>query len=190
MKEARWLKFDIRSRAPLGQADLVVASYVLNELTAGDRQQSLAKLWAAAGGMLLLVEPGTPEGYGQLNRARQFLLDQGARLAAPCPHEEPCRLPAGDWCHFACRVARSRLHRFLKTGLAPYEDEKFSYLALTRSAREPAPPLVRRHPYLVMGIVTLELCTARGQEKKIITRRDGELYKRARKAKWGDCFPI
>ncbi len=187
---ARWLEADITAAPIPGRYELVIASYMLNELDAAARDALLERLWAATSGVLLIVEPGTPECFEQLRRARARILELGGHVIAPCPHERACPLTGGDWCHFSCRVARSRLHRSLKGGDAPYEDEKFGYMAFARGAGQRCAARVRRHPLIESGRVTLELCTAAGLETRRVTRRDGALFKAARKADCGDAFDM
>ena len=174
---------------------MVVASYVLNELPPEGRRAGAERLWAAASGMLLLVEPGTPAGYALLREARDALLSAGARMVAPCPHEGPCPIAGEEWCHFTCRVARSRLHRRLKEGDAPYEDEKFAYLALCRKEILPAGALpeaarVLRHPQVEKGRITLTLCAPDGRKTLTVSKKDAARFRLARKAKCGDPFPL
>ena len=116
-----WRKFDLIHDS-LPQGDLVAAGYVLNELDNRDRPAALLKLWRAARKALVLVEPATPENFRHVKEYRKTLIDTGAFIAAPCPHQNECR---NDWCHFGCRVARSKQHRLSKGGEAPFEDEKF-----------------------------------------------------------------
>lgn len=186
LQSAVWERFDLRSDSIGQRADVVIASYVLNEL--GETAQLLAaeQLWQAADGMLLLVEPGTPEGYRVLMRIRQRLLERGAHLLAPCPRETPCPLSGDDWCHFSCRIPRTRLHKLAKGGDAPFEDEKYAYLAFSREESRPAASRILRRPYIGKGYVRLELCTGEGLAQKTLTKRDGPLYKAARKASCGD----
>lgn len=186
LKNARWLDADLL-REQLERHDVVVASYVVNELAQEDRAEVLQNLWEHAGQLLLLVEPGTPAGFAVIKEARELLLGMGAHIAAPCPHENACRLKEDDWCHFTCRIARSRLHRELKDGDAPYEDEKFTYLAITRQETKPVfTARILRHPYVEKGRVTLELCTREENKTLRVTKRDAGLFKKARKAKCGD----
>lgn len=183
---AKWLRHDLTAENIPVKADLVIASYVLNEMREAERAEAIEKLWHAAEVMLLLVEPGTPAGYALMMDARRRLLQMGAHLAAPCPHESACPMPPDDWCHFRCRVPRSRLHRQLKDGTAPYEDEKFAYLAVTREPCRRADARIVRHPLTDKGKIALELCTVQGMRKMDVHKKDGDLYKRARKAKCGD----
>lgn len=189
LQNARWISGDLTEDQPLPTAELVAASYVLSEIHPEDRPAALSRLWQAAQSLLLLIEPGTPEGFCQLRAARDFLLGQGAFLLAPCPHDGTCPLPDGDWCHFTCRVARSRLHRQLKDGEAPYEDEKFCYLAFSREKADRAPSRILRHPQVESGKITLQLCTRSGLATMPVRKRDGALFKLARKAACGDFFP-
>lgn len=154
---------DINDPSPFSiHAGLVIAAYVLNEMHEADRPAALSRLWAATEDALVLIEPGTPEGFRQIKAARDYLLDRGASLLAPCPHEKSCPLPPDDWCHFSCRVARQPLHRQLKGGDAPYEDEKFCYLAFGRAKGARVSSRILRHPQIESGKITLQLCTPSG----------------------------
>ena len=155
---------DVRSwRA--AQVDLVVVSYALGELAEGDRARVIQHAWEAARVALVLVEPGTSAGFARVRSARDALLSLGAHVLAPCPHEQTCPMQAPDWCHFAARAERSRLHRHLKRGSLGYEDEKFSYLVVGRSVGQhgtlAASRIVAR-PQVRTGLVQLALCTREG----------------------------
>ena len=186
LREAKWLERDLETDHIPEKADLVITSYVLNEMTADARKRAIQKLWEAAGMILLVIEPGTPAGFSHLKEIRRMLVGQGAVIAAPCPSLDGCPMEADDWCHFACRVARSRLHRQLKGGEAPFEDEKFTYMAFAREACRNAGMRVLRHPQVRGGHVMLRVCTKDGIKDITLTKRDGERYKKARKASSGD----
>lgn len=185
---------DLSRDEALAQADLVTACYVLGELTPGAMDALLLRLWEAARGVLLLVEPGTPAGAAHLLRARALLLPLGAHIAAPCPTDGPCPHAAEggeaaeDWCHFAVRVQRTRLHRSLKGGEAPYEDEKFSFLALSRESPRRAAARVLRHPEVHGGHIALTLCTGAGLERRVVTKKDKPAFRAARDAGAGSPF--
>ena len=123
-----------------------------------------------------------------LRAVRAALTAQGAYVAAPCPRGcAACPMEAGDWCHFAVRVQRTRLHKALKGGDAPYEDEKFGYLALTREApRAACRARVLLHPMIAPGRITLTLCTGGEKTVRTVTKKD-PLWKRVRKIGAGDC---
>ena len=197
LQRAEWISGDLVSDNIL-QADLVIASYVLNELLGENFLGTIDKLWQAAQELLLIVEPGTPQGYKRLRMAREYLLSKGAEIVAPCPHGMECPMPyivaslksEGDWCHFTCRIARSRLHRQLKDGEVPYEDEKFSYMAFAKKPTEKVPARILRHPYIGKGYVSLEVCNADGIETAVIRKKDKDFYKDAKKARCGDSIVL
>ncbi|UNO42385.1 small ribosomal subunit Rsm22 family protein [Streptomyces sp. MST-110588] len=195
--------------------DLVTVSYVLGELREEARR---AVVDAAAGARAaVLIEPGTPDGYLRIREAREQLVAAGLRILAPCPHSGRCPIvPGEDWCHFAARVSRSSLHRQVKGGSLPYEDEKFSYVAAVRpqvaeqaqpqataadaagsdavpgatgSGAAPAPSRIVRRPQLRKGQVLLDLCTPEGLRRETVTKRHGDRYRAARDAEWGAEAP-
>ncbi|MGW4868126.1 small ribosomal subunit Rsm22 family protein [Streptomyces chartreusis] len=190
LHKARWLRTRIDSTLTLDPTDLVTVSYVLNELTAGDRAILLDTV-ASAARTVVIVEPGTPDGYTRVIEARDRLIAAGFRIAAPCPHSAACPIvPGTDWCHFSARVSRSSLHRRIKGGSLAYEDEKFSYVAATRLPATPAPARVVRKPQIRKGQVLLDLCeTDPSLRRTTITKRHGDLYKAARDTEWGDAWP-
>jgi len=188
LKNARWKEFDLTGSERIENADVVLASYVLNELKEQDRITAACKLFEAADRLLLIVEPGTPDGWRQLMQLRSELIARGAYVAAPCPHMDVCPVSGDDWCHFTCRIARSRLHKALKTGDAPYEDEKFCYLAVTKTPVQTALGRVIRHPAIEPGRITLRVCGKKGLEQITVRKKD-QLFKWARKCSCGDELP-
>ncbi|MFD8049365.1 small ribosomal subunit Rsm22 family protein [Streptomyces chartreusis] len=190
LDKARWQRTRIDSTLTLDPTDLVTVSYVLNELTARDRATLLDTV-ASAARTVVIVEPGTPDGYTRVIEARDRLIAAGFRIAAPCPHSAACPIvPGTDWCHFSARVSRSSLHRRIKGGSLAYEDEKFSYVAATRLPATPAPARVVRKPQIRKGQVLLDLCeTDPSLRRTTITKRHGDLYKAARDTEWGDAWP-
>ena len=169
--------------------DLVTLAYVLNELEPDDRHRLVERLWPLTADTLVIIEPGTPAGWQRILAARRHLIESGGHVIAPCPHAKECPLQPPDWCHFARRVARSRLHRQAKGADVPWEDEKFSYVAVSR---KPAPAIGARviaRPRKASGRVTLKLCRPDGSAgDRLFSRRDGELFKRASHSDWGDSL--
>jgi ribosomal protein RSM22 (predicted rRNA methylase) len=168
-------------------ADLVIASYMIGELDEARRRQLAELLWSKTRGTLLVVEPGTPLGYARIIALRQQLIASGAYVAAPCPHDGPCPLTAPDWCHFTQRLARSRAHRQVKGAELPFEDEKFSYVALMRTPVALRRSRVLAQPHLGKAEVTAKLCTPDGLRSEKVPHRDKTAYGRARRWRWGDA---
>jgi ribosomal protein RSM22 (predicted rRNA methylase) len=174
--------------SPLPAHDLVIVSYALGELR--DRSALIARAWAATGQALIVIEPGTPHHFDGILAARDYLIHEGAVIVAPCPHASACPMAGVDWCHMPARVERTSLHRRLKAGVLPYEDEKFSYVIAVRAPVSAPPALARivRRPEIQKGFVTLTLCTPEGLQRQGVPRSQREAFKRARKATWGDAF--
>lgn len=88
--------------APHPRIGLLLLSHVLNELKP-EELDSLRTL-AARAHAVLWVEPGTHEISRRLGTMREQLRAGGARVVAPCTHENECPMFAlgneRDWCHF------------------------------------------------------------------------------------------
>ncbi|EHK58826.1 small ribosomal subunit Rsm22 family protein [Allomesorhizobium alhagi] len=184
-----WIAADLATGlAGLPPADLVTLAYVLDELQPSAIEPLVDRLWALTLDTLLVVEPGTPAGWRRILAARSRLISAGAHLAAPCPHSAACPLVAPDWCHFSRRVARSRLHRLAKSGDVPWEDEKFIYVAASRTLADAPAARVLAPPQTASGTVRLKLCRADGSAvERLVTRREGAAFKAARRLDWGDA---
>ena len=168
-------------------ADLVLASYVLGEIPASERNEFADRLMARTQDMLVVVEPGTPDGYARIITLRDRLVAAGLHVVAPCPHERACPLTPPDWCHFAQRLPRSRDHKQIKGADAPFEDEKYSFIALSRNPVALPRGRVLARPETAKASVTLKLCQADGVAHVTVPRRDKTAYARFRKAAWGDA---
>ena len=183
LKNSQWVEQDLKVPFEVPKADLTVLSYVLAETDCLD----LIKTVWDKGSTLLIVEPGTPKGFERILSIRKKLIEWGAFLAAPCPHQLQC--PIAGWCHFPARVERTRIHKVLKSGSLGYEDEKYSYIAAT-----PFTPLafegrVVANPLKLSGHVKLTLCTKEGKiEQKTISRKQKDLYRKARDAEWSSSW--
>ncbi|MET9660631.1 small ribosomal subunit Rsm22 family protein [Streptomyces sp. NPDC006510] len=190
LRAAEWRRARIGAGVELAPTDLITISYVLKELTA-DVRAALVDTAAGAAQAVVVVEPGTPDGYARIIEARDRLIAAGMAVAAPCPHSDACPIePGTDWCHFSARVSRSSLHRQVKGGSLPYEDEKFSYVVATRFGTEPVRARVTRKPQIRKGQVLLDLCTRdEALRRATVTKRHGELYRAARDIAWGDEWP-
>ncbi len=167
------------------KADLVISSYVLNELDQNSRINAINKMWDMTNKMMLIVEPGTPEGFNLIREIRDYLISIGAHVIAPCTHMGVC---LNTWCHFSTRVSRSKLHKDIKGGDAPYEDEKYSYIAFSKSEVIPCKNRILRHPQINPGFIELDVCSKDGFKKIKYSKKDKELFKKARKSDAGDMI--
>jgi ribosomal protein RSM22 (predicted rRNA methylase) len=191
LRDLKYLRGE--ARAALGDAepaDLVVASYMIGEIDDAERRALTDAMWAKTRDTLLIVEPGTPAGYGRIIALRAQLIARGAHVAAPCPHDGRCPLTSPDWCHFTQRLPRSQAHKQVKSAELPFEDEKFAYIALTRVPVAQHPARVLAQPVVTKVEVTAKLCTPDGLAIAKMPRRDKGPYARARRWRWGDAVAI
>ena len=188
--DVEWRAADVTSGLKDAQAsELVTLAYVLDELSETARQKLIAQLWNLTEGMFVIVEPGTPAGWQRILDARAQLQALGAHIAAPCTHSQACGVQAPDWCHFSRRVTRSKIHRLTKEADVPWEDEKFSYLAVSRQPVALSGQRVLMQPKSGGGKVLAKLCSTDGSVvEHLITKRDKALFAQARRVDWGDLL--
>ena len=105
-----------------------------------------------------MIEPGTPEGFRQINGRPGLPFWIGALPCQPLSHEKSCPRRRMTGAIFPAGLPAARLHRQLKGGDAPYEDEKFCYLAFGRAKGRPGFISRNRHAILEpeSGKITLE----------------------------------
>ncbi|MCM2473928.1 methyltransferase type 11 [Rhizobium sp. CG5] len=187
-----WRAGDVLGDLPqMDKADLVTLAYVLDELAENRIADVTRKLFELTTDTIVIIEPGTPAGWKRILTARQTLLEAGASLIAPCPHQDACPIVSPDWCHFSRRVARSRIHRQVKQADVPWEDEKYIFVAATRLPITRSGARVLSPPRMSGGVGRLKLCLGDGTaQETVISRRDGEAFRQARRADWGDLLQL
>lgn len=186
-EQLTWLNQSLPRLPQNSSPDLITLAYIINELSP-ELRPSLYQQLQNQQALVLMIEPGTPEGYQHILAARQHFIDAGWQIVGPCPHAQSCPLPEGDWCHFSQRLPRTSLHRQLKSGSQGYEDEKFAWLAVhpTQSGT-PFASRILRHPRKNKGNIGLHLCTPDGLSDPILGKSHPQ-YKALRKAEWGDAL--
>ncbi|HEY2753484.1 small ribosomal subunit Rsm22 family protein [Phenylobacterium sp.] len=191
LRNAETVRADLTTSTGWPRAEVVVASYALAEIETDHQTSVVVELWAACDGVLALVEPGTPAGYGRILAARATLIQSGAVILAPCPHAAACPLVGEDWCHFSVRLPRSRDHRLAKGAEVPFEDERFSYLIAARPkiAAAPRQPRILAPPRVGKPGIALKLCGLDGGlDHRLITKREKPAYAAARRLDWGQVL--
>lgn len=192
LKHTTWVHASVTSELPqIENCDLVTASYIMNELQEKDKNVFLNHVWNHAGDVIMIIEPGTTAGYHNILMAREYFLHRGASVIAPCIHNGTCGLGENDWCHFSCRLQRNKIQKFVKNGDAPYEDEKFSYIIVSKSVVEANQDMrIIRHPIINKGYVDLKVCSSDGIRDVKVTARDKALFKIVKKANWGETVNL
>ncbi len=186
--KTQWIHQDLKEIQSSHKADLAIFSYSLGEIQ--HFESILKELWKSPVETFVILEPGTPKGYQTILKARDLFIQLGAYIIAPCPHAKKCPLSSNDWCHFSVRLERTKWHRLIKEGSLSYEDEKFSYLIVTKEKTHPKGARILRHPQKGSGHIHFSLCTLEGSREDItVTRKDKDLYRLAKDADWGDSWP-
>ena len=191
LARAHWQRADLGGVPGVDQtaADVVTAAYVLNELPAPTAAAVVVRLWAATRGVLVIVEPGSRAGFERIRAARDALIGAGGHVAAPCPGDATCPISGAVWCHFLARLERSPLQRGAKAAERSWEDEPFSFVAVSRVATAPAPRVVLGRPRQRPGLIELRVCVDGRIERRLLSRRHGDAYRTARDLAWGDVVP-
>jgi ribosomal protein RSM22 (predicted rRNA methylase) len=191
MREAKLIRSTLSGAADeLPSADLAVMSYALVELHVNEIAELARQIWSRSSGLLLFVEPGTPEGFRRILLCRDALIAAGAHLVSPCPHVAACPMQPPAWCHFSERLPRSRQHRLAKAAQVNYEDEPYTYLAFGRSPAtlQPRGRIVSRMR-ISKAELRFSLCREDGRcTEERTPRRDRAAYAKLRRAAWGDAF--
>lgn len=188
LRSATWRRVDLSGPWEEPPADLTVAAYLLDELPEAKRADFVHRLWQHSTHTCVLIEPGTPAGSALIQETARALADQGARIIAPFPPEWKCVESATDWCHFAQRVPRSRLHRIVKDADLAYEDEKYAYIVASRQPGEPIAARVIRRPQVRSGHIRLTLCTGEGVKHLVVPHSNRAAYRRAKSLGWGSAI--
>ena len=183
-----WIKQDLTSLKELLCQDLVLLSYSIGEIPEKYWDSILQAAWGSAQKALVVIEPGTPKGFSRIRTIREKLISYGAHIAAPCPHRASCPMKDPDWCHFSVRLERNYLHRIAKEASLGFEDEKFSYIVVTKDDVKPCGYRILRPPQKRKGHVIFPLCTPEGLKNKVVTQKEKEIYKQSKKLEWGDTF--
>lgn len=186
LDNVQWKSYDILQDEIEEKADIVLTSYMINELPEQEREKAVLKLWQATNKLMVVIEPGTPEGFKNILNIRNLIKEQGGYIVAPCCCNGECPIKENDWCAFYARVARSSIHRQAKGGNLGYEDEKFSYIAFSKTPVEITGERILRHPQINSGFVKVKLCTAEGIQEKTYSKKDGEIYKKIKKLDAGE----
>lgn len=166
------------------KSTLAIASYLLNEL------ENLEKFYHKLlhnHDYILVIEPGTPDGYQRILSLRTMAINAGFHILAPCPHKSVCPLKSNDWCHFFTRCARPKILKQIKEGSLGYEDEKYSYLLLSKQGAAIHQGVILEKPQVLPFKIELRACCCDGSVKTIqIMKKEKDAFKSSKKLNWGD----
>jgi len=96
------------------------------------------------GGVLLVVEPGSPKGFRYINSIREWVLDkprEEASIIAPCPHHGKCPMAQNPdlWCNFSQLAQKVPSKVFpKKVSEKDIVNEKYSYMVIQKNTVTPS----------------------------------------------------
>lgn len=186
--DVTWVIRDFLGDFIYPKADLVLFSYSLGELSAQEQLDAIQKAIDAMERTIVIVEPGTPHGYETLMRARDFFIEKGLYIDAPCFHTAQCPKKGAGWCHFSVRLERSKMHRQIKGGTLGYEDEKYCYVIASKEPSKKKLFTILDTPKIEKHRALFNLCTPDGQKIFECKANNKELFKSLKKKGWGEML--
>lgn len=170
------------------KADLVIVSYMINELQDEVKEDVIKNILESFNKIVIFIEPGTPDGFSNIRKIQKIAINNNLNILAPCTSQNECKLPKDDWCHSIVRVERNKIHKFVKDADVPYEDEKFSYIAISKEKIDNSGARILRHPNISSGFIKVKLCNNGIIEEKTFTKKDKDNFKKIKKLKCGDLI--
>lgn len=186
LNKSSWYHNDITKDLEFDAADLVIAAYSFQEIAQSLYEKILKELLLRTNEVLVVIEPGTPRGFSNINVIRKLLIEQGSHILAPCTHNNPCPIKDDDWCHFSSRLSRNYEHRYIKNAELAYEDEKFSFIIATKKAHTPPQARVIKPLLKRSGHVIIDTCDAQGLKRQTVSRSNKH-YKSTKDLNWGQA---
>jgi ribosomal protein RSM22 (predicted rRNA methylase) len=185
-----WLCENFTSLVKASPAELVVFSYSIGEAPKNSFGEIFEHILPFVNKYLVIIEPGTPVGFERILHARDILLKKGLHILAPCPHAKTCPMnKTFKWCHFTQRLPRTSFHKYLKDASLGYEDEKFSYIIMSKKELSAPQDRIVGHPKISSGFAEFEVCSVEGAlETKKILKRNVENFGILKKLEWGNVL--
>uniref|UniRef100_A0A0G4GVQ8 Ribosomal small subunit Rsm22 n=1 Tax=Chromera velia CCMP2878 TaxID=1169474 RepID=A0A0G4GVQ8_9ALVE len=197
--------------------DLVIASHSLMAIKGQESRDFLIKnLWnrVKPGGILVVVEKGTPTGFRFIHSIREVFIGglekEHFHFVAPCPHEGLCPISVTgrDWCHFKQKLHHAERAIYNRHKGRNTTEETFSFLAIRKgpgprllfdSADEAPSPALKSFfwPRVVLPVmkrgkhVVIDVCSAPQLFQRITVSKSkphSSGYKFARRTLWGDLW--
>lgn len=192
LKNVKFIEADILNEDLNESKDLCILSYIINELSEQNRLKAIDKALKCTNKVLLVVEPGTPEGFGNIRKIRDYVFEKGYEIIAPCTgFNGRCDIQKDDWCASSVRVQRTKIHKYLKYAEVGFEDEKFSYIAVNASNDKldlNNSRRILRHPIIQNGRIEVKTCLKGEIKEEVITKKNKDEFKALKKKSIGDII--
>ncbi len=100
----------------------------------------------------------------------------------------PLRDSESDWCHFVERLDRSRIQKHLIKGVLGYEDEKYSYLLMSKYPIHSDGKRIISRPNITKYSVSFDVCSEKNGHIVVKKRENKNKYQIAKKSIRGDLY--
>lgn len=174
--------------------DLIIVGSVVNELTKNAKEDFLDALTKQCSGIVVVLEPGTPRGFGIIQSVAAYVSAKSKLIA---PYVGGAFIPSEDfWIHFPQRFLRPDFQRRVRQHMrnspmmaSDWEEAKFSYVAWGDVAVEKqfwgqtVGDVQKYHGYLIIPVLT-----EKGIVKARIMKRQKALYASAKHMRWGESI--
>ena len=87
-----WKNQDIVQDDITDKADLVITSYMINELKEASKEKVIKDILQAFNKLVIFIEPGTPEGFNNIRKVQRLAIESNLNIIAPCTCQTVCCL--------------------------------------------------------------------------------------------------
>lgn len=174
--------------------DLVIVANVVNELSTDTKNKLLDMLAHMKNGVVLLLEPGTQQGFEIIQSAAGKISPDQPLIA---PYIQNTYIKSDSyWIHFPQRFKRPEFQRRVRQSMrdtslpsSDWEETKFTYVAFGNTPTTLQPyALCIGSVELYHGYLMLPLLTAYGIEKVKIMKRHKTQYRFGKNLTWGETI--
>jgi ribosomal protein RSM22 (predicted rRNA methylase) len=174
-----------------GLYDIVLIANVLNELSTAQQEKLIGQAYNHCRGVLLLIEPGTPQGSTIISQAAKKLSHAGTLLA---PYSNTTFISDDDyWLHFPQRFIRPEFQRRIRQRMrdssdmaSDWEEAKYSYVAVSKLPAEVIPWGRCVGPIKIQkGFLEVPILTQDGINVVKVLKRHKPQYTFAKNLRWG-----
>ncbi len=191
-----WKSHDVRLGIEEGENfyDLIIIANVLNELTPKAQEKLIGQAFNLCKGLLIIIEPGTPQGSKIVSTMAQKLRRTGILLA---PYIANTFVEDKDYyLHFPQRFIRPEFQRRIRQQMrtrtemaSDWEESKYSYVAISKFAAEKNYwARTVGEPEIQKGFLEIPIITAENITKIKVMKRDKEAFTFAKRLRWGELI--
>ncbi|MBP9719087.1 MAG: hypothetical protein KBD46_01340 [Candidatus Levybacteria bacterium] len=173
--------------------DIVLLANMLGELDTAQRDHLIGSAYNHCKGIMVIVEPGTPEGSAIVYKAAKSLSHE--QILAPYSNNTLIE-DTNHWLHFPQRFIRPEFQRRVRQHMrdsslmaSDWEEAKYAYVAIGNNMISTKPwGRCVGAPTLYKGYLQIPIMTTDGMEVVKVMKRHKQQYLFAKKLKWGESI--